>query len=242
MATPLRAIETDQYRLVHYTLESGDEYFTVCEDVAPEVLRTSAQNVMLTTHSTINSYKDVGSGLVFLSAKPAGLTVVQQDRATSPKVFLFKQRLASDKLSVAPVPLVAPGTPAADIQLLADQIRLITSQRRLAALDDFGYVTGALNRAVTKTAQQAEAAVRVADESLSFLLRNLHTLPDDPQYVNIRQTTLEQMRIKLDAYNTLTGLVDRLLDQRQEIEQLTRRLQESIRPITQISQEMPLVS
>jgi len=242
MTTVLRAIETEQYRLVHYALESGDEYFVVGEDEAPEVLRTSAQDVSLTAHSTLNGYAHVKSGLVFISNKPSGLTVVQADRTVNPKVFLFKNRTRNEKFSVAPLPLVAADTPPATIQQIADQIRLTTSQRRLAALDDFGYVTGALHRAVTKTTKEAETAVRVADESMSFLLETLQTLPSEAKYVNIRQTTLEQMRIKLEAYNQLTTFVDKLLDHRQEIEQLTRRLQEQIKPITQISQEMPLVS
>ena len=241
MSTALRAIETDQYRLVQYRLESGDEYFVVSQDEAPEVLRTSAQKVALTTNSAINTYKGVESGLVFLSTKPAGLTVIQEDRVSHPKVFLYKQP-PQEKFPAAPFPLVSADTPVTKIQLLADQIRLATSQRRLATLDDFGYVTGALNRAVEKTTREAETAVRIADESLAFLLRNLHTLPEEDQYKELRETTLEQMKIKLQAYNNLTSLVDKLLDQRQEIEQLTRRLQESVKPITKIAQEMPLVS
>jgi hypothetical protein len=234
--TAVRAIETEQYRLVMYVLESGEQYFMQSDDEAPVTLRTvSAGEVTLHPYSTISAYSDVDTPLVFLNKN--GLTIVK----TTPKVYLLKT-VIEEELPTHPLPLVVDSNSTA-IQQFSDQIRLIASQKRLSALNDFPGVLRALNKAVEDTTQQADSAIRLADDSIGLLLDNIQAVESsDPFYSEIRKTTIEQMRLKLKSYNHLMSLIDTLLSQKEDIEGLTHDLQKQIKPITTIAEALPYIS
>lgn len=235
--TALRVIETEvDMRLVMYSLESGEQYFMESQDEAPETVGSvEGEDVILHPYSLLSAYDSVKTPLIFLTK--GGMTV-KQGKA---KVHLLKKVLPGD-IPPHPLPLVEKADVAL-IQQLSDDIRLIASQRRLLALNDFPGVVRALNSAIDDTTDQADMAIRIADESLGFLLENLQTLSvDDPLYSEIRKTSVEQMRLKLESYNKLMRLIDKLLLQKQEIEEMTHELQKQIRPIKMIAEDLPYIS
>lgn len=236
MATALRAIVTDRYKLVQYQLPTGEQYFIQSSDEAPETLNTvPGGEVSLHPYSLVSAYSDVDTPLVFLNR--GGLTVVKSSSA----VFLLKTEITGEVPS-HPLPLVTEAD-SEQIQRYSDRIRLVASQRRLSALSDFPGIVQAFNRAVEDSTRRADEAVRLADESLQFLLQNLASIEaDNPLYSEIRQTTVDQMKMKLHDYNKLMTLIDQLVEQKRGIEELTLLVQKQIKPITGIAESLPYIS
>lgn len=243
----LRIIETDQYSLIQYELDSGEQYFLLTQDgtssadsknTSYETLKTvDGRDVSLVPYSTITSYTEIGVPLVFLNR--GGVTVVRG--AGTAKTFLLK-RVIEETLPTYPLPLVESHD-TNSIREYSDRIRMISSGKRLMALDDFDGVLTALNSAAQRSIAAAAAAVKSADETLGFLITNIQDSAQDPErYGEIHKATIEQMRIKLGSYNNLTTLVDGLISLKNDIEHITMELQKGIKPIAAIAEDLTRIS
>lgn len=233
MALPLRAIETDQYRLVQYQLTSGEYYFSETDDDVPETVKTvPGGSVKRVPYSISSLYQNMDTPLVFLDA--GSLTVLKTNGS---KVFLLTT-VVTTHVPSDPIPLVTT-VDAAAIRLATNEIRQLASHKRFEALGDFDGVLAALHRTVAATTAQADDAINSADDSITFLQQNMiATEAKGVEYEDIHRMTVEQLRQKYVRYSELMSLVDELVEQKQQIEELTRNLQLKIKPIVKIADDM----
>ena len=218
MGSLVRTIEVGSQRLYQYQLDSGEHYFrsTPLAPVANEpTLATKQQPVQLVAGSNLRHYGNVPSGLVFLHDQPSALSLVTPDRQV--QTYLFTSKLG--EAASVPYPLIDDAN-ASEIRSLADQIRLVATTRQLKALDDLAPVTTALYKAVTQVSTEAEAALRRCDETLLYSLSLVVSsgLPDD----------VARLREQVHSYERLSSTVDRILQRKAEVEEITRSLQEEL--------------
>lgn len=229
------AIETEDYRIVQHTLETGEEYFTRSDEVVSTTLAATSPQIGLVPLSVLSIYQPITTGLVFVHTNPAGVTVVDSDRNS--KVLLVKSKL--DLSTTIPYPLVSTTATPMEIRTVADQIRVLASRQRLDTLENLEDVTYALKQAVTLTTNEARLAIHTTDEVLSFLVQNLHQIPEDTEYQDIRTSNVNQLRQTLKTYHEVISLIDRFLERLRELEVMTRQLQTQIKPLTTSIQELP---